>query len=258
MDQNHVVADRESLIEIARKYGIGFNAIHAANPSLDEFLPGSGAEVFIPTSFILPDEKKNSIVINLSEMRLYYFFSKGKSRYVSTFPIGIGTELANTPVGVFKVTHKTVNPSWYVPPSVQKERPELPKVVPPGPENPLGTHAMRLSSSTVLVHGTHRPYGVGRRVSHGCIRLYPEHIPQLFRIVPIGTQVFIIQQPVKVGQRFGRVYVSVHDDDHLQGFNYLSAAIGQLKQKNLLDRISTDKLYDAVEHKSGYPVDITE
>ncbi|MDX9715676.1 MAG: L,D-transpeptidase family protein [Dissulfurispiraceae bacterium] len=258
INQHYTVAGRESLIEVARKYGIGFNSIHAANRTLDEFIPGDGSEVLIPTSFIIPDEKKSSIIINLSEMRLYYFFSKGKSRYVSTFPIGIGTDIASTPTGTFKISHKTVNPSWYVPLSVQEERPELPKIVPPGPENPLGTHAMRLSSSSYLIHGTHRPYGVGRRVSHGCIRLYPEHIPQLFSISAIGTKVTIIQQPVKVGQREGRVYISVHDDDHVQDFNYLGAAIGLLKQKNFLGRINTGRLYEAVELKLGYPVDITE
>ncbi|MBN2653904.1 MAG: L,D-transpeptidase family protein [Nitrospirae bacterium] len=258
INQHHTVADRESLIEVARKYGIGFNSIHNANRDLDEFIPGDGADVLIPTSFIIPEEKKSSIVINLSEMRLYYFFSKGKSRYVSTFPIGIGTDISSTPTGVFKITHKIVKPSWYVPLSVQKEHPELPKVVPPGPENPLGTHSMRLSSSAYLIHGTHRPYGVGRRVSHGCIRLYPEHIPQLFSIVPIGTTVHIIQQPVKVGQREGRVYISVNNDDQLEGFNYLGSVIGILKQKNLLDKINTEKLYETVEMKKGYPVDITE
>jgi len=258
INQSHTVQGRESLIEVARKYGIGFNAIHTANPGLDEFLPGDGVETLIPTSYIVPAEKKNSIVINLSEMRLYYFFSKGKARYVSTFPIGIGTDLSSTPTGTFKITNKTANPSWYVPLSVQKERPELPKVVPPGPENPLGTHAMRLSSSSYLVHGTHRPYGVGRRVSHGCIRLYPEHIPQLFSIVSVGTQVHIIQQPVKAGQRDGRVYISVHKDDDLKDFNYIAAAIGQLKQKNLLYRVSTEKLFEAIEAKIGFPVDVTE
>lgn len=181
--QTYKANNNESLIEIARKYDLGYNEIADANPDLEPFVPGEGISVKIPTSWILPDVTSyEGIVINLAEMRLYYFFTEGGSRFVTTFPIGIGKEGNNTPTGNFRVIEKIVNPSWYVPESIKKEKPYLPKVLPPGPDNPLGSHAIRLSSRTILIHGTNKPWGVGRRASHGCIRLYPEDIPKLFEL----------------------------------------------------------------------------
>jgi L,D-transpeptidase ErfK/SrfK len=174
-----------------------------------------------------------------------------------TLPIGIGREGFNTPVGKFSIVEKTVNPSWYVPESIQKEKPELPKVVPPGPDNPLGSHALRLSLGSVLIHGTNKPWGVGRRVSHGCIRLYPEDIPRLFRSVAKGTRVTIVQQPVKVGIRDKNVFIEVHDDNPEGNMNYFEEAVNLLIKKQLIRNISPEKLYKALNEKRGIPVDIT-
>ncbi len=256
--QTYRVKEKESLIEIARKFDLGYNEITDANPSLDPFVPGTGASVLVPRYWILPDvEPRNGIVINIPEMRLYYFFLQGKAHVVRTFPIGIGDEGKDTPAGNFKVIQKIVNPVWHVPLSIQKERPEQPKIVPPGPENPLGTHALRLSLGDVLIHGTNRPYAVGRRVTHGCIRLYPEDIPRLYGMVPNGVKVNIVRQPVKVGVYGNRVYVEVHYDDYQKGFNYLSEAVRLLTKKGLLNKIDTDRLYKAVKEKRGFPVEIS-
>lgn len=258
--ETHTVKEGESLIEIAREFGVGYNEIAAANPDLDPFIPGTDVSVLIPTSWILPDVKTyQGMVINISEMRLYYFLKKGSSSIVMTFPIGIGSEGNDTPTGHFTVVQKIINPPWHVPESIRKERPELPKVVPPGPENPLGSHALRLSLGTVLLHGTNRPFGVGRRVSHGCIRLYPEDIPRLYHSAFIGTKVTIVRQPVKVGIKNGGVYVEVHDDEKQRDINYLNnEAFRLLKKKGLLKRVSTEKLYRVLEERRGMPVDISE
>ncbi len=155
------VQEGESLIEIARKFDLGYNAIIEANPGLDPFVPGDGVTVTMPSHWILPSVvSRTGIVINLSEFRLYYFFGQADSRFVQTFPVGVGSEGHETPLGVFKIVEKTANPAWYVPKSIQLENPSLPKVVPPGPDNPLGTHALRLSNRSVLLHGTNRPFAV--------------------------------------------------------------------------------------------------
>jgi len=256
--KKHAAKKGESLIEIARKYDIGFNEIADANPGMDPFIPGVGATVIIPTSWILPDVSSfKDIVINLSEMRLYYFFRRYKSILVKTFPIGIGSEGNNTPEGHFRVIEKIVNPSWHVPASILKERPDLPSVIPPGPKNPLGSHALRLSLPTILIHGTNRPYGIGRMVSHGCIRLYPEDIPKLFKLVSTSTEVVIIRQPIKIGIEDGNVYIEVHNEKY-SDLDYFDEAVMLLTRKNLLKNINTEKLYWALKEKKGIPVNISD
>jgi L,D-transpeptidase ErfK/SrfK len=249
---------KESLIEIARKFDLGYNEITRANPHLDPFMPGKGASITIPNSWVLPDVGSwEGIVINLSELRLYYTYYVGKMMFVMTFPIGIGSEGNDTPTGQFKVIEKIIQPSWHVPASIRKEKPFLPAVVPPGPENPLGSHAMRLSLPTILIHGTNKPWGVGRRVSHGCIRLYPEDIPMLFHSSPKGMKVTIVKQPLKVGLKGGRVYIEVHRDDTKSNSGYLDNALWLLRTKCILGSVNIKKLHSAIEEKKGTPVDVS-
>lgn len=256
--QTYVVKHDESLIEIARKFDLGYHEIAAANPGLDAFAPREGVSVQIPTSWILPDVRRNEgIIINLSEMRLFYFIKRGSSKLVMTFPIGIGREGFGTPLGQFNVVEKIVKPDWHVPESIRREKPELSDVVPAGPDNPLGSHALRLSQGSILIHGTNKPWGVGRRVSHGCIRLYPEDIPILFRAVPKGTNVTIVRQPVKIGERGGKVFLEVSNEMDAKNMNHFDSAITLLRKKNLLKYISSEKLCEALRKKSGIPVDIS-
>jgi L,D-transpeptidase ErfK/SrfK len=250
----HHVKKGESLIEIARMFDLGYNEIMGANPDADPFLPPVGMSVRIPMMWIIPDvPERKGIVINISEMRLYYFLGKG-TNLMTTFPIGVGDEGKETPLGEFKIIQKIVNPAWYPPKSIREERPEVPRVVPPGPDNPLGTHAMRLSLPSVLIHGTNKPWAVGRRATHGCLRLYPEDIPRLFRLASKGERVTIVKQPVKVGVQQNRVFMEVHNDGNV---NYLREAVTALGRKGLLDRIDRDKMMRALKEKSGIPVDIT-
>ncbi len=247
--------NNESLIEIARKFDLGYSEITEANRNLDPFVPGDNATVKIPMAWILPDIRSyDGIIINLSEMRLYYFPGRNK---VITYPIGIGSDGKETPVGTFQIVEKIVHPAWYVPDSIRQEKPELPRVVPPGPDNPLGSHALRLSDRTILIHGTNRPYAVGRKASHGCIRLYPEDIPRLFQKVPQNTKVTIVRQPVKVGALSGKVYIEIHKDGELK-INYFDEAMRLLKKKNLSDIIDKEKMLAALKEKRGFPVNISK
>jgi L,D-transpeptidase ErfK/SrfK len=254
--KTHTVKGRDSLIEIARKYDIGYNEIIEANPKLDAFVPGDGKSAMIPTMWVLPElTTYNGIVINLSEMRLYLFSKTAGT--VNTFPIGIGSEGKETPVGNFSIIEKIVNPPWRVPESIRKEKPELPLVVPPGPDNPLGSHALRLSLGSVLIHGTNRPYAVGRKASHGCIRMYPEDIPKLFQRVPRGAKVTIVRQPLKIGVSDGKVYLEVHKDKELN-INYFNEAVRLLIKKDLYKKVDKNKMLVALREKKGFPVDISK
>ncbi len=258
LTKNYIVRENESLIEIARKFGLGYNEILSANPDLDPFVLETETNITLPTSWILPDvETYNGMVINISEMRLYYFFKKKGVNLVATFPIGIGKEGYNTPTGNFKIIEKIVDPSWHVPISIREKNPDLPKVIPPGPDNPLGSHALRLSSGDILIHGTNKPFGVGRKVSHGCIRLYPEHITKLFQLVPNKANVTIIHQPVKVGISKNRVYLEVHKDKSLK-MNYFDETVRLLRKKNLYDKIDKEKMIYTLRKNMGIPTDITK
>lgn len=206
----------ETLLDIARRYNVGYSEIKAANPNIDPWLPKEGDLVVVPTQYVLPQAPREGIVINLAEMRLYYFLERrlGQPGGVITHPIGIGREGWSTPLGRTSVIGKKQNPTWIPPESIRAEHEArgepLPKVVPPGPDNPLGKFAMRLGMSSYLIHGTNRPWGVGMRVSHGCIRLYPEDIASLFSQVEVGTSVNIIYQPFKAGIREGMLYLEAH------------------------------------------------
>jgi len=257
--KTHLVEEDESLIEIARDYDLGYNAIVAANPTLDPFVPGTGALATVPTAWIVPaSAAPGTVVINLSVMRLYCTAPSDPPglSWVVTFPIGVGDEGTETPLGSFTVVAREVNPVWYVPPSIRREDPDLPSSVPPGPDNPLGTHALKLSARNVLIHGTNRPFAVGRKASHGCLRLYPEDIPWVYRLVHVDTPVRIVREPVKVGVRERRVYVEVHDDDDAK-LDLAATAQRLLVGRRLLDRVDPDALAAALRAKSGVPTDVT-
>ncbi len=250
----YTVKKGETLIEIARAFDLGYNEIADANPGEDPFTPKPGTMIRIPMEWVLPDGPRNTgILVNLAEMRLYCFHGpRGKS--VSTFPIGIGDEGSDTPVGRFTVVRKSVNPAWNVPRSIRREKPYLPPRVPPGPDNPLGSHAMRLSRGSILIHGTNKPWGVGRRVSHGCIRLYPEDIARLYRLVPVGARVTVTRQPVKLGIKNGRIFIEVHKGGD---FDYPREAVRLIGARKLLLRIDPSGLFTALREKTGIPTDIS-
>jgi L,D-transpeptidase ErfK/SrfK len=215
----HVVARHEdTLLDIGRRYGVGYEEIVAANPGVDPWLPGEGAEVVIPSRYILPDKPHEGVIVSLAEHRLYYFPrpKAGEIPTVETYPISIGKMDWKTPLGLTRIVDKRVRPIWYPPESVRREheadgRP-LPRAVPPGPDNPLGEYAMRLAipGGAYLIHGTNRPAGVGMQVTHGCIRMYPEDIEHFFKLVPVNTAVRMVDRPYKMGWRGEELYIEVH------------------------------------------------
>ena len=207
-----IVAEGETLIDIARVHGLGYQELMDANPDLDPWLPPTGAEVTLPTRYILPSAPRRGIIVNIAEMRLYYYPPPAAdgAGVVLTFPIGIGEEGYSTPLGITSVIAKAEDPPWVVPASILAEYARagtpLPRVVPPGPDNPLGRHSLRLGWSSYLIHGTNKAFGIGMRVSHGCIRMYPEHVERLYHLVPVSTPVWVIDQPNKLGREDGRLF----------------------------------------------------
>ncbi len=206
----------DTLSDLAREYGLGYDEILAANPGTDPWLPGEGTPIFLPTQHVLPNVPRNGVVLNIATKRLFYFPSvqDGEPQQVLTYPIGIGRVGWETPLGATTVVSKARDPHWYVPRSVRLEHKEmgnpLPSVVPPGPDNPLGTRVLKLDMPGYLIHGTNQPYGVGMRVSHGCVRLYPENIEFLYALVDVGETVTIINDPYQMGRRDGVLYFEAH------------------------------------------------
>jgi len=256
----------DTLLDIARKHGFGYADIKLMNPEIDTWLPGKGQEVILPGKFILPDVPRMGIVLNIPEMRLYYFpeTKPGEEARVITYPLGVGREGWSTPYVKTKIVEKKKNPNWYPPESIRIEHEEagdpLPKIVEAGPDNPLGDYAMRLGMREYLIHGTNKPYGIGMRVSHGCIRLYPEDIEALFQQVPIGTPVNIINEPYKIGVRDGVIYLEVHphmveDSEHFEENNMTDVVkyIVRITEERQY-QIDWDMVREVVEDSRGIPV----
>jgi L,D-transpeptidase ErfK/SrfK len=198
----------DTLMDVSRRYDLGFTQLMAANRGVNPWTPGNGRQITVPNYYLLPDAPRSGIVINLAEQRLYYF-PPGK-KVVETFPLGIGVQGASTPIGTTRIVAKQANPAWFPPPSIHEERPELPQVIAAGPDNPLGAYAFRLGWPNFLIHGTNKPDGVGRNVSHGCMHLYPEDIARLFREIPIGTVVRVLDEEVKTAWIDNELFVEVH------------------------------------------------
>lgn len=196
----------EDLLDIARADELGLIELMVANPGVDPWLPSRGVHLVLPTMHILPDAPRKGIVINTADLRLYYY--DAEDGYFS-YPLGVGRDGFLTPNGTTKIVRKKDHPSWYLTPSEIRDHPELPKVVPPGEDNPLGEYAMYLGWPSYLIHGTNTPWGIGRRTSRGCIRMYPEDIEWLFHKAPIGTPVTVVNQPVKLGWKDGELYIEV-------------------------------------------------
>jgi L,D-transpeptidase ErfK/SrfK len=264
----------DTLTDIARRFNVGYEEIVRANPDVDPWLPGENREIVIPSQFILPNAPREGIVINAAAMRLFYYpkVKKGEPQVVHTYPIGIGKVGWKTPEGVTKIVRRKKDPEWRPTASIIKEHlrernEKLPAVVKAGPDNPLGRHAFYLGWPTYMIHGTNKPAGVGLRSSHGCIRLYPEDIAQLFELAPIGTQVRVVNQPYVFGWHDGALHIQAFDvlEDDKRDWKKAQA---KLLNKALAERIKQELAarkekidWDAVARLSqeprGIPVSIT-
>jgi L,D-transpeptidase ErfK/SrfK len=258
----------DTLYDLARKYGVGSEEITRANPGIDPWLPGAGKDVLIPGRRILPPGPRDGIVVNIPEHRLYYYprpKRRGAKRFVVTYPVSIGKMDWKTPLGETRIIQKIKNPIWYPPASVRREHLQngdpLPKFVPAGPDNPLGAFAMRLNipPGDYLIHGTNNPLAVGMPVTHGCIRMYPEDVAALFPTVPVGTKVWLVNDPVKVAFVDGELLLEVHPpvDDQGQTIAPELSKFEQLLNVALGDTttaINWDYAEQALKTANGIPV----
>ncbi len=262
----HKAVFEDTLIHLARNNGLGFVEVRAANPTLDAWIPGAGARITLPKQHILPDAPRKGLVINLAEMRIYYFKNPGEAP--QTYPISIGRDGLQTPTGSTTIVRKKEGPTWRPTKRMREEDPTLPVSVPPGPENPLGTHALYLGWPQYLIHGTNKPYGIGRRVSSGCMRMYPEDVKKLFPQVPVGTPVTVVDQSVKVGWIDDSLYIEVSPtqeqalqiEEQKEVTPYVLTPLDrkriEIKAGDRIDEIDWIRVEDAIANYRGVPVSI--
>jgi L,D-transpeptidase ErfK/SrfK len=259
----------DTLLDIARRYGVGRDEIVNANPAVDPWLPGEGTRVLVPTRYILPNVPREGLVVNLPEMRLFYFPSvaKGQLRRLITYPVSVGRMDWKTPLGVTRIVAKQADPAWRPPASVRREHVDqgdepLPEVVPAGPDNPLGKYALRLAVPGYLIHGTNKPFGIGMRVTHGCMRLYPEDIDKLFHEISVNTKVTLVNEPVKLGWLADTLFVEIHPpleedkdlSEHLLRYTLELIYAEHERRPFVLDGAA---LKHAVEQHLGIPVPVS-
>jgi len=256
------VQDGDTLLDLARHFGLGYQHIAEANPGVDLWVPQQGTRAILPLQFILPDAPRKGVVINLAAMRLYYF---GNGNALSTWPIGIGREGRSTPVGSMAVESKREHPTWYVPESIRRTHAQqgdpLPAVVPPGPDNPLGDYALYLSKPSYLIHGTDKPFSIGLRASNGCVRLYPEDIERAFREIPPKTPVRVVNQPYLLGWLDGGLYLEAHKPfDELDGAWEKKKLLAELRRigNKQARKLDWPKIEETLAQAQGVPMPIFE
>jgi L,D-transpeptidase ErfK/SrfK len=261
----YVTREDETLLDVARRLDLGYTQLVTANQGIDPWRPGAGRQIRVPGLYILPDGPRRGIVVNLVQNRLYFFPPHGGA--VETYPIGVGLQGHATPIGATHVVAKRSHPSWVPPASIREERPELPPVVPPGPDNPLGDYALQLGWPSYLIHGTNKPDGVGRNVSHGCMRLYPEDVERLFGEVAVGTPVRVVNEDVQIAWIGGDLYLAAYPTKEQADQLDVNEAMTPLAPPGLKKRVAAaagkraaDVDWDAVERagrdRTGMPVRI--
>jgi len=254
----------DTLPDIARHFSLGINAISAANPGVDVWVPEAGERILLPLSFVLPDAPRKGIVINLATMRIFHYKRDGKSLVVSTYPVGVGAEDRPTPTGQTRVARKAARPTWHVPASIaerhRKKGDILPAQIPPGPDNPLGEYALYLSKTGYLIHGTNKPASIGLQATNGCMRLYPENIEMLYKDTPVNTSVLIVNQPYLIGQRDGVLYMEAHAPVEGTGAGELEKIQAKLKniEKKTARTLDWKKVKEVQAEARGIPVPIFE
>jgi L,D-transpeptidase ErfK/SrfK len=260
----HLVRKGDTFLDLARQYDLGYNELVAANPTVDPWLPAVGTNLVIPSEWILPAGTREGFVVNIPEMRLYYYLPASHGSDASTvvsYPVGLGRQEWRTPKADFRVRGKTKNPVWVLPETVKVERIAekgfAEEFIPGGhPDNPLGRHRIELTLGAYAIHGTNKLWGVGMQVSHGCVRLYPEDIAALFPLAEVGAKGRFDYQPVKIGVRGGRVLVEVHEDIYGHTPWLWLEAQAVMQASGLQQYIDQAKLQAAVEAAAGIPTDV--
>ncbi len=271
--QRYKIGEEDTLMDIARNFTLGYVELLTANEPMDAWAPIPDTEIIIPSKHIIPrTEIKNGIIVNLGEMRIFYL-KDGKS--IKTFPIGIGRDGLHTPIGRTTIVRKKQNPNWYPTKRMRDADPKLPWKIEAGPQNPLGKHALYLGWAEYLIHGTNKPWGIGRRVSSGCIRMYPENAEELFTFTPIGTEVEVVDQPIKIAWLDSGLYIEAHptatqsDAIEKKGYipyeliedeiseelqNFIKKIAGDDKAKKL----NWEQIKIILKERRGYPIKILD
>ncbi len=268
------IGEHDTLSDVARRFNLGYDEIVRANPGVDPWLPGVGREVVVPTQFVLPAAERKGVVVNLAAMRVFYFPTpkKDEPQVVYTYPIGIGKVGWSTPEGKTTIVSKQKDPVWRPTKSILEEHRKngdpLPAVVPAGPDNPLGNRKMTLGWPTYLIHGTNKPYGVGMRTSHGCIRMYPEDVVVLYEMVGKGTPVTVVNQPYVFGWHEGELFLQAYDvlEDDKRDWSksrpkILQKTLGKRIEKQLADSgesIDWDRVAEIAQHPRGLVVSVSD
>jgi len=263
--QTYRVRGKSTLLDVARHYDLGYVEVVAANPGVDPWLPGGGRRVVLPSLHLPPSSEREGIIINLADMRLYYFADGEPMR---SYPLGIGREGLSTPLGHTTVVRKVANPTWRPTARMRRDDPTLPAEVPSGPDNPMGTRALYLGFAPYAIHGTNRPFAVGRRVSSGCLRLYTTDIEDLYDRVAVGTKVTIVDEPVKLAWIRDELFMEAHPTQQqalaLEAGKPITsrmtpAIVAQVRAaaKDQVDRIDWDRVKRIAAERRGYAARIT-
>jgi L,D-transpeptidase ErfK/SrfK len=245
-----LVRPEDTLLDIAFEHRIGFEALSRLNPDVDPWIPVPGTVLLLPTRYVLPDVEPRGLVINVPEMRLYDFRQDPPDVYAAA----IGDMADPSLLGVFKIGAKRKDPAWHVPKSIREEKPDLPAVVPPGPDNPLGSRWMTIGNTSYGIHGTNVRWSIGRMATHGCVRLYEDQIERLFDRTPTGTRIELVYQPFKWGVEDGEIYLEVHPDLYALRPDRLSEALRTPRELGLLGQLDLEAVWQALDQQLGVPV----
>ena len=258
--------NEETLYDIARRFDLGIDELIYANPKIDPWIPKEGSDLIIPSMHILPSKPHYGIIINKADLRLYFFLENGK--LARTFPISIGTLKHETPIGITKIKQKQLNPYWIAPPSMRADNPELPKIIPPGPDNPLGKYAILLEWPNITIHSTNKPWSIGTYSSYGCIRMYSEDAELLFNEAKQNTIVRVVNEPIKLGWLNGDLYLeaSPSEEQKIQidtfGYIFINPKLSQIKSK-IISKYERKKIDEEILNKTlkeyrGIPIKISK
>ena len=241
----------DTILDVAARNRLGFERLARMNPGVDEWIPDPGTVMRLPTRHVLPDGPRRGLVVNVPEMQLYDFTRTGEPE---VFAVAIGDDMDPSLVGEFRVGAKRRNPAWTVPAAIRKEKPELPAVVPPGDDNPLGDHWMTIGNTSYGIHGTNNPWSIGRMATHGCIRLYDDQLAGLYERIPSGTPIRLLYQTVKLGARGDGIYVEAHPDLYNREPDRAQRALASLYEMGVGHLVDMRRLREAVEASRGVPV----
>ncbi len=246
-----IVQPEDTVLDVAFRHRLGFDSVARLNPRVKVWIPDPGTVIDLPTEYILPTAPRKGLLINVPEMRLYDYTRGGEP---ALYAIAIGDEMDPSLIGEFRLGAKRRYPAWTVPASIRLEKPELPAVVPAGPDNPLGDHWMTIGNTSYGIHGTNNPWSIGRTATHGCIRLYDDQLAGLYDRVPSGTPIRLVYQPVKLGVRDDGIYVEAHPDIYGRAPDRAEVALMALQEMGLDRLVDTRRLREAVQAGRGVPV----